>query len=91
MRALTPFTHLNTNPATLASPATHLTLLLPVYICDLKPEARRLGLELGAVKAFSPVELSNAVAAADPFTVHVVVDFAASAQSERSSPSNRAY
>ncbi|KAI4527644.1 GroES-like protein [Schizophyllum commune Loenen D] len=51
-----------------------------VYVCDLKPEARRLGLELGAVKAFSPVELSNAVAAADPFTVHVVVDFAVSAQ-----------
>ena len=53
-----------------------------VYVCDLKPEARRLGLELGAVKAFSLVELSAAVSAPDPFTVHVVVDFAVSAQSE---------
>ncbi|KAL1730768.1 chaperonin 10-like protein [Schizophyllum commune] len=51
-----------------------------VYVCDLKPEARRLGLELGAVKAFSLVELSAAVSAPDPFTVHVVVDFAVSAQ-----------
>ncbi|KAL1739196.1 chaperonin 10-like protein, partial [Schizophyllum fasciatum] len=51
-----------------------------VFVCDLKPEARRLGLELGATRAFSPVELSAAIAAKNPFTVHVVIDFAATAQ-----------
>lgn len=46
-----------------------------VYACDPKPEARELAIKLGAVKAFSPEELSAKIA--DGFTVNVAMDFVA--------------
>ncbi|KAF7293977.1 alcohol dehydrogenase [Mycena kentingensis (nom. inval.)] len=51
-----------------------------VYVCDFKPEARALALQLGAEKAFDLLELSD-LTAAGKFTVDTAIDFVASAQS----------
>ncbi|KAJ7186963.1 chaperonin 10-like protein [Mycena filopes] len=49
-----------------------------VYVCDFKPAARKLALELGATEAFDLIELTNKTAAG--FTVTTTVDFIASNQ-----------
>ncbi|KAJ7086355.1 hypothetical protein B0H15DRAFT_939527 [Mycena belliarum] len=49
-----------------------------VYVCDFKPAARKLALELGAVEAFDLIELTNKTAAG--FTVDTTIDFIASSQ-----------
>lgn len=48
---------------------------VPVYACDPKPEARELALKLGAVKAFTPVELEAEVEGG--FAADVAMDFVA--------------
>ncbi|KAK7039262.1 hypothetical protein VNI00_010167 [Paramarasmius palmivorus] len=49
-----------------------------VYACDIKPEARELAVELGAVKAFDLIELDQATK--NGFTVDITIDFVASSQ-----------
>ncbi|KAJ6617305.1 hypothetical protein B0H10DRAFT_1797617 [Mycena sp. CBHHK59/15] len=49
-----------------------------VYVCDFKPAARKLALDLGADGAFNLIELSNKTAAG--FTVDTTVDFVANNQ-----------
>ncbi|KAF7368802.1 alcohol dehydrogenase [Mycena venus] len=49
-----------------------------VYVCDFKPAARKLALELGATEAFNLIELSNKTAAG--FTVDTTIDFIANNQ-----------
>jgi propanol-preferring alcohol dehydrogenase len=51
-----------------------------VYVCDFKPAARKLALELGATEAFNLIELTNKTAAG--FTVDTTIDFVANNQSE---------
>ncbi|KAF7293961.1 alcohol dehydrogenase [Mycena kentingensis (nom. inval.)] len=51
-----------------------------VYVCDFKPEARALALQLGAQKAFDLLELTD-LTAAGKFTVDTTIDFVATAQS----------
>ncbi|THU97199.1 GroES-like protein [Dendrothele bispora CBS 962.96] len=50
-----------------------------VYACDYKPEARQLALELGAIEAFSLIELTNKIK--EGFTVNTTIDFLANGQS----------
>ncbi|KAJ6457025.1 GroES-like protein [Mycena vitilis] len=50
-----------------------------VYVCDFKPEARKLALELGADAAFNLIELTNKTAAGK-FTVDATIDFVANSQ-----------
>ncbi|KAF5350811.1 hypothetical protein D9758_010404 [Tetrapyrgos nigripes] len=45
-----------------------------VYACDIKPEARKLALELGATEAFSLLDLNNKITK-ESFRVDVVIDF----------------
>ncbi|KAF7334905.1 alcohol dehydrogenase [Mycena venus] len=49
-----------------------------VYVCDFKPEARQLALDVGADEAFSLINLSNKTAAG--FTVDSTIDFIANTQ-----------
>ncbi|KAJ7139987.1 hypothetical protein C8R43DRAFT_1089263 [Mycena crocata] len=49
-----------------------------VYVCDFKPAARKLALELGATEAFDLIELTNKTAAG--FTVDTTIDFIANNQ-----------
>ncbi|KAJ7152929.1 hypothetical protein C8R46DRAFT_1006817 [Mycena filopes] len=49
-----------------------------VYVCDFKPAARKLALDLGATEAFDLIELTNKTAAG--FTVTTTVDFIANDQ-----------
>ncbi|KAJ6558302.1 hypothetical protein B0H19DRAFT_994180 [Mycena capillaripes] len=49
-----------------------------VYVCDFKPAARKLALELGATEAFDLIELTNRTA--DGFTVDTTIDFIANDQ-----------
>ncbi|KAJ7186971.1 hypothetical protein C8R46DRAFT_1058472 [Mycena filopes] len=49
-----------------------------VYVCDFKPAARKLALDLGATEAFDLIELTNKTAAG--FTVTTTVDFIANNQ-----------
>ncbi|KAJ7910474.1 hypothetical protein B0H13DRAFT_2012154 [Mycena leptocephala] len=49
-----------------------------VYVCDFKPAARKLALELGATEAFNLIELTNKTAAG--FTVDTTIDFVANNQ-----------
>ncbi|KAJ7485078.1 hypothetical protein B0H11DRAFT_1806390 [Mycena galericulata] len=49
-----------------------------VYVCDFKPAARKLALELGATEAFDLIELTNKNAAG--FTVDTTIDFIANNQ-----------
>ncbi|KAJ6537386.1 hypothetical protein DFH09DRAFT_930882 [Mycena vulgaris] len=44
-----------------------------VYVCDFKPEARKLALDLGADEAFNLIEMTDKAAAG--FTVDVTIDF----------------
>ena len=48
---------------------------------DIKPEARKLALELGAVEAFDLASLSARLAKGN-FAMDVTIDFAATTQSE---------
>ncbi|KAJ7666936.1 chaperonin 10-like protein [Mycena polygramma] len=50
-----------------------------VYVCDFKPAARKLALELGATEAFDLIQLTNKTAAG--FTVDTTIDFVADNQS----------
>ncbi|KAJ7092952.1 GroES-like protein [Mycena belliarum] len=50
-----------------------------VFVCDVKPEARRLALDLGADGAFDLIELTNKTAAG--FTVDTTIDFVVNNQS----------
>ncbi|KAJ7611429.1 GroES-like protein [Mycena polygramma] len=45
-----------------------------VYVCDFKPEARKLALELGADAAFDLIDLTNKTATGN-FTVDATIDF----------------
>ncbi|KAJ7137171.1 hypothetical protein C8R44DRAFT_608177 [Mycena epipterygia] len=49
-----------------------------VYVCDFKPAARKLALELGATEAFDLIELTNRTAAG--FAVDTTIDFVANDQ-----------
>ncbi|KAF7328738.1 alcohol dehydrogenase [Mycena venus] len=49
-----------------------------VYVCDFKPAARKLALELGATEAFDLIEMTNKTAAG--FTVDTTIDFVANKQ-----------
>ncbi|KAJ7139985.1 hypothetical protein C8R43DRAFT_1202064 [Mycena crocata] len=49
-----------------------------VYVCDFKPAARKLAMDLGATEAFDLIELTNKTAAG--FTVDTTIDFVASNQ-----------
>ncbi|KAJ7279975.1 hypothetical protein C8J57DRAFT_1464435 [Mycena rebaudengoi] len=49
-----------------------------VYICDFKPAARELALELGATEAFDLIELTKKTA--EGFTVDTTIDFFANNQ-----------
>ncbi|KAJ7156301.1 chaperonin 10-like protein [Mycena filopes] len=49
-----------------------------VYVCDFKPAARKLALELGATEAFSLIELTAKAAAG--FTVNTTIDFVSNSQ-----------
>ncbi|KAJ7177215.1 hypothetical protein C8R43DRAFT_1118226 [Mycena crocata] len=49
-----------------------------VYVCDFKPQARKLALDLGADGAFNLIELTNKTAAG--FTVDTTIDFVANNQ-----------
>ncbi|KAJ7764922.1 chaperonin 10-like protein [Mycena metata] len=49
-----------------------------VYVCDFKPDARKLALALGAAEAFDLIELTNKTAAG--FTVDTTIDFIADNQ-----------
>ncbi|KAJ7622762.1 hypothetical protein DFH06DRAFT_1447331 [Mycena polygramma] len=49
-----------------------------VYVCDFKPAARKLALELGATEAFDLIDLSTKTAAG--FTVDTTIDFIANNQ-----------
>jgi propanol-preferring alcohol dehydrogenase len=51
-----------------------------VYICDFKPAARELALELGATEAFDLIELTKKTA--EGFTVDTTIDFVANNPSE---------
>ena len=48
-----------------------------MYVCDIKPAARKLALELGATEAFDPIELETK----NGFTVDITIDFVAQTQS----------
>ncbi|KAJ7611197.1 hypothetical protein FB45DRAFT_320395 [Roridomyces roridus] len=50
-----------------------------VYVCDFKPAARKLALELGATEAFDWIQLNTKLTAG--FTVDTTIDFIASNQS----------
>ncbi|KAF7332739.1 alcohol dehydrogenase [Mycena kentingensis (nom. inval.)] len=50
-----------------------------VYICDFKPEARALALQLGADKAFTLLELAD-LTASGKLTVDTTIDFVATTQ-----------
>jgi hypothetical protein len=50
-----------------------------VYVCDFKPAARKLALELGAKEAFDLIDLTNK--AASGFTVDTTIDFISNTQS----------
>ncbi|KAJ7186965.1 hypothetical protein C8R46DRAFT_1024932 [Mycena filopes] len=52
--------------------------LFAVYVCDFKPAARQLALELGAEMAFDLIELADKTAAG--FTVNKTIDFVTNAQ-----------
>ncbi|KAJ7510674.1 GroES-like protein [Mycena galericulata] len=56
--------------------AKHLGAM--VYVCDFKPAARKLALDLGADDAFNLIELTNKTAAG--FTVDTTIDFVANNQ-----------
>ncbi|KAJ7640355.1 hypothetical protein DFH06DRAFT_1215822 [Mycena polygramma] len=49
-----------------------------VYVCDFKPAARKLALELGATEAFDLIQLTNKTAAG--LTVDTTIDFVADNQ-----------
>ncbi|KAJ7689018.1 hypothetical protein B0H17DRAFT_1067502 [Mycena rosella] len=49
-----------------------------VYVCDFKPAARKLALDLGAIEAFNLIELTNKTAGG--FTVDTTIDFIANNQ-----------
>ncbi|KAJ6542031.1 chaperonin 10-like protein [Mycena vulgaris] len=49
-----------------------------VYVCDFKPAARKLAVELGATEVFDLIELTNKTAAG--FTVDTTIDFVANSQ-----------
>ncbi|KAJ7723893.1 hypothetical protein B0H16DRAFT_1736990 [Mycena metata] len=49
-----------------------------IYVCDFKPAARQLALELGADGAFDLIEMTNKTAAG--FTVDTTIDFVANNQ-----------
>ncbi|KAJ7359852.1 hypothetical protein DFH08DRAFT_686208, partial [Mycena albidolilacea] len=49
-----------------------------VYVCDFKPAARKLALELGATEAFDLIELTNRTTAG--FAVDTTIDFVANDQ-----------
>ncbi|KAJ7611199.1 chaperonin 10-like protein [Roridomyces roridus] len=49
-----------------------------VYVCDFKPAARQLALELGATEAFDWIELNKRLTAG--FTVNTTIDFVATNQ-----------
>ncbi|KAJ7838212.1 chaperonin 10-like protein [Mycena olivaceomarginata] len=49
-----------------------------VYVCDFKPAARKLALELGAIEAFDLIELTNRTAAG--VAVYTTIDFVANDQ-----------
>ncbi|KAL0575144.1 hypothetical protein V5O48_006821 [Marasmius crinis-equi] len=46
-----------------------------VYVCDNKPEARELALELGAVEAFDLIDIDQKIK--EGFTVDITIDFVA--------------
>ncbi|KAJ7641593.1 hypothetical protein FB45DRAFT_359806 [Roridomyces roridus] len=50
-----------------------------VYVCDFKPAARKLALELGATEAFDWIELNTKTTSG--FTVDKTIDFISSSQS----------
>ena len=50
-----------------------------VYACDIKPAARELALELGAVEAFDLLTLDKRIK--EGLTVDVTIDFAVTSQS----------
>ncbi|KAI3612661.1 alcohol dehydrogenase [Moniliophthora roreri] len=49
-----------------------------VYVCDNKPEARDLAIELGAIRAFDLIELDQNTK--NGFTVDITIDFVANSQ-----------
>ncbi|KAJ7139983.1 hypothetical protein C8R43DRAFT_1131721 [Mycena crocata] len=49
-----------------------------VYVCDFKPAARKLALELGATEAFDLIDLTKKTA--EGFTVDTTIDFVANNQ-----------
>lgn len=51
-----------------------------MYACDIKPDARTLALELGAVEAFDLATLDKKIKH-DGFTVDITIDFAVTSQS----------
>ncbi|KAJ7828001.1 hypothetical protein B0H13DRAFT_1656560 [Mycena leptocephala] len=51
-----------------------------VYVCDFKPAARKLALELGADEAFNLIELTNKTTGTPGFTVDKTIDFIANNQ-----------
>jgi propanol-preferring alcohol dehydrogenase len=50
-----------------------------VYVCDIKPKARALALQLGAVAAFDLIQMNQKIQ--QGFTVDITLDFVANAQS----------
>ena len=58
---------------------TELCHTFQVYACDIKPAARKLALELGAVEAFDLLTLDKKIK--EGFTVDVTIDFAVTSQS----------
>ncbi|KAJ6471145.1 GroES-like protein [Mycena vitilis] len=50
-----------------------------VYVCDFKPEARNLALDLGADAAFNLIDVTNKTATGN-FTVDATIDFVANNQ-----------
>ena len=59
---------------------TELCHTFQVYACDIKPAARKLALELGAVEAFDLLTLDKKIK--EGFTVDVTIDFAVTSQSK---------
>ena len=53
-----------------------------VYACDIKPAARKLALELGAVEAFDLLTLDKKIK--EGFTPDITIDFAVTSQSKLS-------
>ncbi|KAJ7611414.1 hypothetical protein DFH06DRAFT_1016065 [Mycena polygramma] len=52
-----------------------------VYVCDFKPDARKLALDLGADAAFDLIDLTNKTATGN-FTVDATINFVANNQSK---------